>query len=399
VCNLYLRFQNLFQRESYLCAPMNITIHGQGAISAAGSTAAEAWQRYVSGETCWDQDPATGHPLYRIDALPENPEVAAFIAKKQPDRVALLALHAADEAVKQAGWQGKDFAILVGCSRGPTASWEEGFRHFTEAGTAEVRTSPKTTLGSVGFALADYFGTNALASSLSVTCSSGMHAILHGIALLQSGMAERVLVGGAEAPLTTFTLRQLEALRIVAPVPEASVHACRPMTQPASGMVVGEGAAFLALSLADTAADVWKPRITALAHARERHASPTGISPAGEGLQQTMREAIDRSGRPNLIIAHAPGTKRGDAAELAAIRAACEGVAKAPFITSFKWATGHTFGASGPLAVTAALGVLKHGTCPPIPYSADCNHTRALDRILINATGFGGNVVSLMVGR
>jgi 3-oxoacyl-(acyl-carrier-protein) synthase len=378
---------------------MNITIQGKGAISAAGSITAVAWESYVSGKKCWSQDEETGHPVYRINELPENPEVADFAAKNEPDRAALLALYAADEAVKEAGWQGKNFAILVGCSRGPTTSWEEGFRHFAEAGTAEVRTSPKTTLGSIGFALADYFGTEELASSLSVTCSSGMHAILHGIALLQSGMAERVLVGGSEAPLTSFTLRQLEALRIVAPVPEPSVHACRPMDQPASGMVVGEGAAFLALSLADQALDAGKPRVTALAHARERHASPTGISPTGEGLQKTMRGAIAQSGWPDLIIAHAPGTKRGDAAELAAIRAACLDAPKAPFITSLKWATGHTFGASGPLAISAALGVLAHHACPPLPYSADCNPTRAIDQILINATGFGGNVVSLMVGR
>ncbi|MFK8164935.1 MAG: beta-ketoacyl synthase N-terminal-like domain-containing protein, partial [Lewinella sp.] len=267
------------------------------------------------------------------------------------------------------------------------------------AGTAEVRTSPKTTLGSIGFALADYFGTKALASSLSVTCSSGMHAILHGIALLQSGMAKRVLVGGAEAPLTTFTLRQLEALRIVAPAPDGSVPACRPMAQPASGMVVGEGAAFLALSLADPTIDAGKPRITALAHARERHASPTGISPTGEGLQHTMRMAIDQAGWPALIIAHAPGTKRGDAAELAAIQQACSDTAQIPFITSLKWATGHTFGASGPLAISAALGILAHRVCPPLPYGGACSPTQALDRILINATGFGGNVVSLMVNR
>jgi 3-oxoacyl-(acyl-carrier-protein) synthase len=378
---------------------MNITIHGQGAISAAGSAAAEAWERYVTGETCWEQDAETGHPVYRVDALPENPRVQAFAEENLPDRAALLALHAADEAVQEAGWQGQDFAILVGCSRGPTSSWEEGFRHFAETGTAEVRTSPKTTLGSIGFALADYFGTSSLASSLSVTCSSGMHAIVHGIALLQSGMAKRVLVGGAEAPLTTFTLRQLEALRIVAPVPEASLHACRPLVQPASGMVVGEGAAFLALSLADPEADEGKPRITALAHARERQASPTGISPDGEGLLHTMRGAIDQAGWPDVIIAHAPGTRRGDAAELAAIAAMDKERRNQVDLTSLKWATGHTFGASGPLAITAAIGMLTEGTIVPLPYQSGARQTSVPEQILINATGFGGNVVSLMVGK
>lgn len=378
---------------------MNITIHGQGAISAAGGTSAAAWESYVSGKSCWTKDAQTGHPVYRVNTLPENPRVATFAAQHQPDRATLLALYAADEAVREAGWAGKDFAVLVGCSRGPTNSWEESFRHFTETGAAEVRTSPKTTLGSIGFALADYFGTGELASSLSVTCSSGMHAILHGIALLQSGMAKRVLVGGAEAPLTTFTLRQLEALRIVAPVPATSQHACRPMSSPHSGMVVGEGAAFLALSLADPATDAGRPRITGLAYARERNASPTGISANGEGLQQTMRCVIDQAWWPDLIIAHAPGTRRGDTAEMAAIGEVYAGTTDDHATSTFKWATGHTFGASGPLAVSAALGVFQHGKLPVLPYASGRSTPWALGNILINATGFGGNVVSLMVSK
>lgn len=373
---------------------MSIFIHGQGAISAAGPTAAAAWRSYVSGQRCWSVDAATALPVYRIGALPEYARVAAFAAKHAPDRATLLALHAADAAVQQAGWRGKDFAILVGCSRGPTESWEAGYGHFAATGAAEVRTSPNTTLGSIGFALAAYFGVETPASSLSVTCSSGMHALLHGIALLRAGMADRVLVGGAEAPLTEFTLRQMAALRITASVPQASAFACRPLADPASGMAVGEGAAFLALSrLEDPAIG----RITGVAWGREQQDSQTGISPNGEGLQKSMKNAIRQSGTPDMIIAHAPGTKRGDAAELAAIRAVFAGQAL-PQLTSLKWATGHTFGASGPLALCAGLEMLRTGTAPVMPYPtslAPANHP--VQKVLVNATGFGGNVVSVVV--
>lgn len=373
---------------------MLIFIHGQGAISAAGPTAAAAWRSYLSGQRCWSADAATGLPVYRIGALPEHPEVAAFAARHEPDRATLLALHAADAAVKQAGWQGKDFAILVGCSRGPTESWEAGYAHFAATGAAEVRTSPNTTLGSIGFALAAYFGVETPATSLSVTCSSGMHALLHGIALLRAGMADRVLVGGAEAPLTAFTLRQMAALRITASVPEEKTYACRPFADPVSGMTVGEGAAFLALSRSDEPAI---GRITGVAWGREQQDSQTGISPNGDGLQKSMKNAIRQSGIPDTLIAHAPGTKRGDAAELAAIREVFTGRAM-PQLTSLKWATGHTFGASGPLALSAGLEMLRTGSVPALPYPTPLDSAnRPVQKVLVNATGFGGNVVSVVV--
>lgn len=353
---------------------MTIYINGRGDISAAGTSPAASLHTYAMGKPCWSVDATTGLPVYRIDELPAHNDIETFAERSQPDRTTLLALHAADQAVTQAGWRGEEFAILVGCSRGPTESWESSFNHFAQTGTARLRTSPQTTLGSIGFALADYFGVSSLADSLSVTCASGMHAILHGVALLRAGMVDRVLVGGTEAPLTTFTLRQLEALRIYASVPATDEHACRPLSDPPSGMAIGEGAAFLALSR-----EPGDFTLSGLAFSRERRPSPTGISPTGEGLAKTMRELVEQFGVPSVLIAHAPGTAKGDEAELAAIRTVFG--TNGPAVKSFKWASGHTFGASGPLALTAALS----------------HHPD--DEIMVNATGFGGNVVSVFVAR
>lgn len=362
---------------------MKINIQGFGTVSAAGNDPAAAWSAYLVGKPTWSVDAKTGLPVYRVKDLPVIGELNEFISTNEPDRASVLALHAAEQAVNQAGWKDKDFSIIVGCSRGPTVSWEESYDEFLAHDQVKTLTSPRTTLGGIGFALSKYFGTSALASSLSVTCSSGMHAILHGVALLRAGMAKRVLVGGAEAPLTTFTLRQLEALRIYAGIPEAGIHACRPFAEPATGMVVGEGAGFLALSLGQlsgTSTDVPETTLKALAFTQENAPTATGISTKGQGLQKTMNEVISDYGQPGLIIAHAPGTKRGDAAEAAAIKAVFGD--RSPPVTSYKWATGHTFGASGPLAITAALSAIEAGET---------------QSALINATGFGGNVVSVLV--
>ena len=352
---------------------LQLPIQGYGSVSAAGA--------YDRGMPTWRVEPVTGLPVYPITSLPAHENIEAFAQKPALDRAALLALYAADQAVEQAGWAGEDFAVIVGCSRGPTGSWEAGFTEFQATGRVAARTSPQTTLGSIGFTLGRYFGVSGLSSSLSVTCSSGFHALLHGVALLRSGMARRVLVGGAEAPITPFTLRQLEALRVYAEVPKTG-HACRPFATPASGMAIGEGAAFVCLGEAAGAGQVAGAEfvVEALGFGQELGQSATGISSDGAGLQRTMRTATDGV-VPDLIVAHAPGTRRGDAAEATAIRTVF-GEAAMSRVESGKWATGHTFGASWPLGLVYALRKLGMG-----------------QRALVNATGFGGNVVSVLVSK
>lgn len=377
---------------------MKIYINGRGSLSAAGRNSAAAWETYAAGRRTWKTEETTGLPVYRAGDLPAEPAIKEAVRRGGADRATELALYAAEEAVREAGWEGIDFSILVGCSRGPTESWETGFDQFRELGRVGTRTSPQTTLGGIGFALADHFGTSALASGLSVTCSSGLHALLHGVALLRSGMAERVLVGGAEAPLTEFTLRQMEALRITAPVPANSDFACRPFADPPSGMALGEGAAFFALSL-----EPGPFELSGLAFAREAAGSATGITSDGAALQRTLRECRDKAGAPDFIVAHAPGTKRGDAAELAALQGIFGEETGAPLVTSFKWATGHTFGASGPLALDAAASMLARQHWVGLPYrkeetgshSAGSVEPGPLVRGMVNATGFGGNAVSV----
>ena len=359
---------------------MEVSINGRGSISAAGDTPAAAAYYANPKYPNWSVDAATGMPVYRIGQLPAHAGIEAFADKRPVDRSALLALYAADQAVEEAGWREEEFAILIGSSRGPTGKWEAGYDYFRETGRAKLRTSPETTLGGIGFALSAYFGTSALASSMSVTCSSGFHALLHGVALLEAGMVRRVLVGGAEAPITPFTLRQMQALGIYAKAPKPEVPWLDFANKP-GGMVMGEGAAFFALSKAGPGAT-----ITGIGFSQERSPSLTGISREGLALQHSMRGTLTAvGGAPDVIVAHLPGTRRGDDAERQAITAVF-GEAYLARIASAKFATGHTFGASGPLALDFALSLLRAG---------DKNYRRAM----VNATGFGGNAISVVVGK
>jgi 3-oxoacyl-(acyl-carrier-protein) synthase len=374
---------------------MNTAVAGVGSISAAGRDTFEQWNNLLNWKKNWNLDPVTGLAVYPVTNYPDQPDIKSFCDARGADRSSLLALYAANEAVRQAQWTDEEFAILVGCSRGPTHAWEENYAAFAATGQTTLRSSPSTTLGSIGFALADYFGSSSLASSLSVTCSSGMHALLHGVALLQSGMVDRVLVGGTEASLTPFTLRQMEALRVYAKPTDNDQFACRPLDRPATGMAIGEGAAFLAIERAKV--DSTSIGLS-VGFAREQAGTATGITSEGLALQRSMQMALAGNASSDLIVAHAPGTRRGDEAEQRAVDRLFNEASNRPLLTTGKWATGHTFGASGPLGMVMAVEMLRQQQAVWPPY-LDRPALPPPHRLLVNATGFGGNAVSVLLDR
>lgn len=92
---------------------------------------------------------------------------------------------------------------------------------------------------------------------------------------------------------------------------------------------------------------------------------------------------------------HAPGTIKGDQSEINAIsKIFCN---KIPFLTTNKWKLGHTFGASGLLSLELAVLMLLHQKVIAVPFATNQPHPKSLNKILVNAVGFGGNAVSVLL--
>jgi 3-oxoacyl-(acyl-carrier-protein) synthase len=140
--------------------------------------------------------------------------------------------------------------------------------------------------------------------------------------------------------------------------------------------------------------------ITGIGMGHEFSNSPTGISPQGEALQQSMKSAVNMAGvKPDLIMAHAPGTKNGDLAEHHALLKLFGD--EMPRIYTNKHIIGHTLGASGVLSLITALILLEKQEIPPMPYPCRGQEyiPKKIRHVLINATGFGGNAISIMVSK
>ncbi|WP_353480974.1 beta-ketoacyl synthase N-terminal-like domain-containing protein [Haliscomenobacter sp.] len=376
-----------------------IGITGWGSISALGF---DPWGSYQQLERHYLVQDAYGHWMGRLPVAAESRIIKMCSSDKyyfQVDRSVLLAITAAEQALTRAGWQaGPGLGIQIGSSRGATNTWEHYYQQWEggiEGGLSPM-TSPLTTLGNLSSWVGYHLRSGDMVAEHSVTCSTALHAILSGVTWLESGRVTRYLAGGTEAPLTPFTIAQMKALRIMAGVDDYDYPVrALDLEKTANTMAIGEGAACFCMEKEPSEALAW---IEGIGFSTEWGGTPTNVSKDADGMQRAMRMAWEEAGCPKVdaIVTHAPGTKQGDAAEMKAIQAVFG--EDLPLITNNKWKIGHTLGASGGLSLEFALLMLMNDRFIGIPYLAAASAAnRPLETMLVNAQGFGGNAVSILL--
>ena len=322
----------------------------------------------------------------------------------------LLAIYAAKQAAAEAGWlqedipPADDLAVNIGSSRGATGLFEQHFSGYTQSaeGFTSASASPTTTLGNLSSWVAHAVKAGGAQISHSITCSTALMAVANGVAWLKAGMAQRFLAGGTEAPLTPFTLSQMKAIGIYSKLAHQP-YPCQPYAvEKQNTFVLGEGAAVFALEQVLVGQLISGDVIVeAVGLGFEKITSKTGISAEGLNFQKSMRHALsqlpEQDRHVDLVITHSPGTRAGDSAEFAAVKAVFGPYL--PAITTNKWLIGHTLGASGALSLQYALHILQQQQLAPIPYATVLPHpvTPCFTRIMVNAAGFGGNAASIIL--
>ncbi|MDT0677766.1 beta-ketoacyl synthase N-terminal-like domain-containing protein [Autumnicola musiva] len=377
-----------------------VSITSVASVSALGKTSEEIWQNYLR----------PSHQLKKSEFI--NKAFAGFLPEKLKEEIknlrsenanfrslddsVLYAVFASREAVKRAGWRNdKDIGINIGSSRGATGLFEKYHKSFLEKGKAETLASPSTTLGNISSWVQQDLENEGPEFSHSVTCSTGLHAVVNGIAWLQAEFTDKFLVGGSEAALTPFTIAQMQAMKIYAS--EDLDYPCQAlnMNKSRNSMVLGEGAGIVCMETGKGQNAI--AQISGIGYATEKLKHSVSISSEGECLQKSMKMAMQdiHPDEIDAVVTHAPGTLKGDLAEVNAINAVFG--EEIPAITSNKWKLGHTFGASGVLSMEMAILMLQHQEFIPVPFSKFSKKPDKLEKILVNAVGFGGNAVSVLV--
>ncbi|MFH7011789.1 beta-ketoacyl synthase N-terminal-like domain-containing protein [Flavobacterium sp. FlaQc-52] len=381
-----------------------ISITAFSSISPLGNNAEEIWEKYLDNQHCFSKQ-FLDQQQTSVAALDvESKQIVAEVREsdikyKFLDDSVLFALTASRKAVEKAGWNKEDvFGINIGSSRGATDLFEKHYKEYIDTGKAQTLASPTTTLGNISSWIAHDLQSVGPEISHSITCSTALHALLNGVAWLRSGMADKFLVGGSEAPLTDFTIAQMRALKIYSRVDQEEgswPNLAFDFEKTQNTMVLGEGAAVCCLEAGEKENAI--AYITGVGYATEILEHNISISAEADCFQKSMKMALKDTNSEEIdaIVMHAPGTIKGDLTELRAIEKVFG--AKMPLLTTNKWKIGHTFGASGILSLELALLMLQHNTFVNVPFAEVQKQSKPLKKILINAVGFGGNAVSILI--
>tara|TARA_Y100001933_G_scaffold70045_1_gene71239 strand:+ start:13245 stop:14444 length:1200 start_codon:yes stop_codon:yes gene_type:complete len=392
-----------------------IYITALSSISSLGSSLEEIWKSYqtekhflsevkIGEQTVWASQ-FSPEIKKRIENLRHQNE-----KYKNLDDSVLFAIHVSRKAIDLAHWNGNSsFGINLGSSRGATTLFEKYYGEFLSSGKAATLVSPTTTLGNISSWVAHDLKSKGPEISHSITCSTSLHAVLNAVAWLQSGLVDKFLVGGSEAPLTPFTIAQMQALKIYAKgeVERSRNHQdgiastlpsypCRALDfgKKQNTMVLGEAAGVACLER--KASKTKLAKIVGIGYATEPLRHNVSLSTDAQCFQDSMKMALGPmpADEVDVVVMHAPGTIKGDKAEFRAIKKVFG--EKIPAITSNKWKVGHTFGASGILSLEMAVLMLQHQQFVPTPFFEQ-EHPEEIKNIIVNAVGFGGNAVSILL--
>ncbi|MFS4492448.1 beta-ketoacyl synthase N-terminal-like domain-containing protein [Maribacter sp. 2308TA10-17] len=394
----------------FVIQPISIT--ALSSISALGTTKDEVWSNYQRREHLFKQKMFDAHMEWvaqlDTEAAKEIQELRNSDSKyKKLDDSVLFAIYVSRKAIEEAKWRASDnFGINIGSSRGATSLFESYHSEYIQNKKSSTLTSPTTTLGNISSWVGHDLNSKGPEVSHSITCSTALHALLNGIAWLQSGMADKFLVGGSEAPLTPFTIAQMKALKIYArmsPLAQSKDplddYPCQALNldKKQNTMILGEGASVACLEkgLAKNAL----AQILGIGYATEILKHNISISSDAKCFQRSMQMALGEMNpeEVDVIVMHAPGTIKGDASEYKAVQKIFQ--KKQPVLTSNKWQVGHTFGASGMLSVELAVLMLQHQEFIGTPFISYESKPKKIRKVMVNAVGFGGNAVSILLSK
>lgn len=389
-----------------------ISITSLASVSPLGNSLEEIWLAYQNDNHYFTQLKSDGVDTWVAALSKTSKEHINEIQNSDSkylklDATVLFALYASRKAVNEAGWKkGDSFGINIGSSRGATALFEKYHTEYLEKGKAATLSSPTTTLGNISSWVAHDLGSKGPDISHSITCSTGLHSVLNGIAWITSGMVNKFLVGGSEAPLTDFTIAQMKALKIYAKTEDVKFTDQTNLNYPCqalnlgkiqNSMILGEGAAVACLEkgIVPNALAI----IEGAGYATEPLVHNTSISAEAICFQESMKMALGGMNPSEIdaIVMHAPGTIKGDSSEFIAIQKIFGD--NIPFLTTNKWKLGHTFATSGMLNLELAMLMLKNNKAIQVPFINQDFRRTTLKKIIVNAVGFGGNAVSILVSR
>jgi 3-oxoacyl-[acyl-carrier-protein] synthase II len=408
---------------------VEVVVTGIGATTPLGGDVTSTWDGLIAGrngvrtnDTEWAERfdlPARLHAPLAV----EPSEVLPRVQLRRLDRCEQIAIIAAREAWADAGYEMPTdehepvdpdrLGVAIGTGIGGPVTLLDQDDLLEQHGLRKVSPltvpmlMPNGPAAHVSIELRARAGVHTPVSA----CASGAEGLAMAYQMIQSGRADVVVAGGAEAcihPITVAGFAQSRTLSLRNDEPE---RASRPFDVDRDGFVLGEGAGVLVLESAE--------------HARARGArvygklAGTGITsdayhitgnhPEGIGQMGAMGQAIREAGLTPADIghvnAHATATVVGDIGEATAISKA---VGDHVVLTAPKSSFGHLVGGAGAVESIVTLLSIYHGIIPATRNLENQDPKVGLDVVageprkmeltaaMNDSFGFGGHNVALV---
>jgi len=406
-----------------------VVITGIGVVSPLGIGVQKNWEALLRGES------GIG-PITRFDASKHSTRIAgevknfdplAFIERRESrrmDRFIQFALAAAALAVEDARinpdlLEGDRTGVYIGSGIGGLATIEESHKTLLERGPDRV--SPFFLVSIIINEAAGYvsikYRSRGPNSATATACATSTHSIGDSYRMIVRGDAERMLAGGAEAPITPLGVAGFCALRALSTRNDEPQRASRPFDADRDGFVMSEGAGILLLEELEAArrrgARIYAEIVGYGMNGDAYHV--TAPAEDGEGAKGVMRRALTDAGidltEVDYINAHGTSTPFNDKIETLAIKQVFGEHARRIGVSSTKSMTGHLLGAAGALeAGITALCLANKIMTPTINYErpdpeCDLDYVPNAARpaeiryALSNSFGFGGTNGCLILKR
>ena len=399
-----------------------VVITGMGIWSCLGHNLDEVRDALYNGKSGIIFDPVRKEMGFRsaLTAKVDMPDLKKELSRAQrvymPEQ-AKYAYCATVEALRNAGidqdyLNTHEVGLLYGndSSADPTVRAVDTMREkhdTTLCGSGAIFQSMNST---VTMNLGCIFKLRGINMTVSAACASGAHGIGLGALLIQTGLQDMVVCGGAQE-VNPFSIGSFDGISAFSIREDAPEKASRPFDRDRDGLVPGGGAATVIIEEYEHAVKRGAPILAEVLgygfSANGDHIS----SPNVDGPSKSLRMAIERAGidirEIGYINAHATSTHVGDTNEAKAIYNVFGD--QRTEVTSTKSQTGHEMWMAGASEIIYSMLMMKNDFIAAnlnfenpdedsakllIPATRVSKH---FDTFLSNSFGFGGTNATLVV--
>ena len=400
-----------------------VVITGTGIWSCLGQTLDDVRQSLFEGRSGIGTDPERREYGYRsiLTGIVPQPALKGLLDRRLRagmSQEAEYAFMASAQAFKNAGIDDdyllqNEVGVIFGndSSAKPVIETDQRMREYKDSAMVGSGLIFQSMNSTVNMNMSTIFHLRGVNFTLSAACASGSHAIGIGYMMIQQGLQEMVLCGGAQET-NYLSMASFDALSAFSVRMDEPAKASRPFDRDRDGLVPSGGAAALVLEDYDHAVRRGAHIIAEVCGYGFSSNGSGGISqPNSDASYLAMVRAMKAAGVTpddiDYINAHATSTPQGDMYEAVALARLFEG--RRALISSTKSMTGHECWMAGASEIVYCTLMMENGFVAPNinfenpdEYSAKLNiaaetKQTELRTVLSNSFGFGGTNSALVI--